>query len=62
MLGMDRRRVVVGLRVVKAEGARWRAAAAAAGLRKLAVVIFVRMNDVRMRFGRVGKRMKFYRG
>ena len=60
MLGMDRRRVVVVLRLVKAEGARWRAAAAE--LLKVAVVILVRANDVRMRLGRVGKRMKFYIG
>lgn len=59
MLGMDRRRVVVELRLVKAdEGTRWRAAA---GLRKAAVVRFVRVSDVRMRVGRVGKRIKFNR-
>lgn len=50
MLGMDHRRVV--LRLVKAGGRRW----SIAGLRKVAVVMFVRVN-VRMRVGRVGKRM-----
>ncbi len=60
MLGMDRRRVVVEVRLVKAEEwARWRAAAA--GLRKAAAVMFVRVSDVRMRVGRVGKRIRFYR-
>lgn len=58
MLGMgeeDREGVAFRRR---AEGARWRAAAAAAaaGLRKVVVVRLVRVN-VRMRFGRVGKRM-----
>ena len=56
MVGMERKRVVGLVPRVKARGARWRAAA---GLRKVAVVMFVRVN-VRMRFGRVGKRIKFY--
>lgn len=54
MLGMDRRRNVV-LRLVRAWGRRWWNAAAG-GMRKVAVVMFVRVN-VRMRVGRVGKRM-----
>lgn len=60
MLGIDRRRVL-RLAVVKAKGVwgrRLSAAAAAAGLRSVAVVMFVRVK-VRMRVGRFGKRMKF---
>lgn len=55
IVGMERRRrvlvVVVVLRLVKANKG-------AAGLRKAAVVMFVRVSDVRMRFVRVGKRME----
>lgn len=58
MLGIDRRRVL-RLAVVKAKGV-WgrRLSAAVAGLRSVAVVMFVRVK-VRIRVGRFGKRMKF---
>ena len=61
IVGMERRRralvVVVVLGLVKSNkgaAARWNAAE----LRKVAVVMFVRVSDVRMRLVRVGKRME----
>lgn len=56
---MERRRVV--LRLVKASKGAAAAAAARgrdAGLRKVDVVMFVRVSDVRIMFVRVGKRME----